>query len=70
MVAIGAVIGIVIALIATRPLASFLIEGLPAHDPITFIAVLLVFTVTAALASWGPARRATAIDPMSCLRHD
>ena len=31
MVAIGSAIGIVIALIATRPLASFLIEGLPPH---------------------------------------
>ena len=70
MVAIGSAIGIGVALIATRPLAAFLVEGLPPHDPVTFIAVLGVFAVTAALASWGPARRATAIDPMYCLRHD
>jgi len=70
MVALGAAIGIVIALLATRPLASFLVDGLPPHDPVTFLAVLVVFAITAALASLGPARRATAIDPMSCLRHD
>lgn len=70
MVAIGSGIGIVIALIAMRPLAAFLIEGLPPHDPVTFIAVIAVLAATAGLASWGPARRATAIDPMSCLRHD
>jgi predicted permease len=70
MVAIGSAIGIAVALIATRPLASFLVDGLPPHDPVTFLAVLVVFTITAALASWGPARRAMAIDPMSCLRHD
>ncbi|HEY3740719.1 MAG TPA: ADOP family duplicated permease [Bryobacteraceae bacterium] len=70
IVAIGSAIGIVVALVATRPLAAFLIEGLPPNDPVTFIAVIGVFAATAALASWGPARRATAIDPMSCLRHD
>jgi predicted permease len=70
LVGIGSVIGIAIALIATRPLGSLLVEGLPPHDPVTFLAVLVVFAITAAAASWGPARRATAIDPMSCLRHD
>ncbi len=70
LVAIGSVIGIGVALIATRPLASFLVAGLPPHDPVTFIAVLVVFGITAALASWGPARRAIGIDPASCLRHD
>ena len=70
MVALGSAIGIGVALVATRPLGLFLIDGLPPHDPVTFVAVLMVFGLTAALASWGPARRATAIDPMSCLRHD
>lgn len=70
MVALGTAIGLTVALVATRPLASFLVQGLPPHDPVTFIAVLVVFVITAGLASWGPARRATSIDPMSCLRHD
>ena len=70
MVALGSAIGIVVALSVTRPLAAFLLDGLPVHDPVTFVTVLIVFGGTAALASWGPARRATAIDPMSCLRHD
>jgi putative ABC transport system permease protein len=70
LTAIGSIIGLAVAWIATRPLAAFLVDGLDVHDPITFAAVLVVFALTAFIASWSPARRATTIDPISCLRHD
>ena len=58
LVGAGAIIGMVVALIVTRPLAIFLVSGLAASDPITFALVLAVLTLTAAVASWGPVRRA------------
>ena len=70
IVVLGSGIGIAVALTATRPLGSFLIAGLPPHDPITFVAALAVFTVTGAVASWGPAWRATRVDPLTCLRQE
>ena len=67
LAALGAAIGIAAALFATRWLDA-LLYGISATDPITFIAVPLLFLGVAAMASYAPARRATRIDPVRALR--
>jgi putative ABC transport system permease protein len=65
--ALGAVIGIAAAAAASRVLAGLLF-GVSAHDPLTFVALPAGLLAVAVLASWIPARRALAVDPMSALR--
>lgn len=65
----GAAIGLVLALTLTRILRTVLI-GLTSLDaPVIALALTLVI-VTASIACWVPARRATRVDPMLALRQD
>jgi putative ABC transport system permease protein len=64
---IGLTVGIVLAVFATRLLASAL-HGVDPLDPITFGAVTAMLLVVATLASYLPARRATRVDPIRALR--
>jgi predicted permease len=59
--------GLAAAAALTRYLQGLLYQITPL-DPITFAAVALMFVVVAAIASYVPARRATAVDPMVVLR--
>jgi putative ABC transport system permease protein len=63
----GVVVGIGAALALTRLLASLLYK-VNATDPVTFIAVALLFILIAVAASYLPARRASGIDPLATLR--
>jgi len=54
------------AALLTRLLAS-LLYGVGSRDPATFGAVALLLTVVAGLASWLPARRAAATEPVTAL---
>jgi putative ABC transport system permease protein len=67
--AVGALVGVVAATLATRWLSS-LLYGISATDPVTFVAVPLLFVVVASLASLLPALRATRVDPARALRSD
>jgi len=67
MIAAGAAIGVVSALVVTR-LMSSLLFGISAADPITFIAIPLLLAVVAFAACYVPARRATRVDPLVALR--
>jgi putative ABC transport system permease protein len=68
MVVIGSVIGLTVALLVTEPLSMFLVPGLSPKDPVSFVAVAVVLSVSALLAALGPVRRAVGIDPMKALR--
>jgi putative ABC transport system permease protein len=65
----GTILGILGALVLTRLLASLLYATSPT-DAVTFAAVCLLFLVVAAIASFIPARRGTAIDPSVALRQE
>jgi predicted permease len=67
--AVGAVIGVVAALMLTRVMRSMLV-GVGATDPATFAAIAVLFFVIAALACWLPARRAAGLDPKIALREE
>ena len=67
--AIGIAIGLLASFAATRVLASMLVEVKPT-DPVTFVAVAVLFLVIAVLASWLPAQRAAGLDPTTALRNE
>ncbi len=64
---VGAVVGLLGALLATRGLQSLLFE-VKASDPTIYVGVALVLVLVAAVASWLPARRAAQTDPQLALR--
>ncbi|MEO8337734.1 MAG: ABC transporter permease, partial [bacterium] len=64
---IGVVIGVAGALATSRYMAEVL-YGIAPTDPATFVGVAVVLLGVAALASWIPARRAAAVDPVVVLR--
>lgn len=64
---LGLGIGLVLALLGVRALASTL-YGVPAYDPVTLVAVPLLLLAVVFLATLVPALRATRIDPMTALR--
>jgi putative ABC transport system permease protein len=64
---IGAALGLVAAAGLTR-LMSSLLFGVTSLDPITYAAVSVLLISAAVLASYLPARRAIAVDPVQALR--
>jgi len=66
---IGVAIGVLGALGAARTLATMLYQVTP-YDPLTFIAVPIVFAAVAAAACSIPARRAMRVDPLVALRYE
>jgi predicted permease len=69
LTAIGVVCGLAAAAGLTRLMKALLFEVNPV-DPATYCAVSLVLALAALLASYIPARRATAIEPVEALRVD
>jgi putative ABC transport system permease protein len=65
----GLAMGLLSALWATH-LASGILFGINPTDPPTFAALIVIFLLIAALASWFPARRAARLDPTTALRED
>ena len=64
---IGVAIGL-LASVALMRLMKSLLFGISPLDPLTYLAVPLVLVAAAALASYLPARRAAAVDPVEALK--
>jgi ABC-type lipoprotein release transport system permease subunit len=64
---VGVVVGLLAALASSRLLSSLLFHVSPA-DPMALGTACVVLVGVAALAAYGPARRATSIDPVQALR--
>ena len=69
LVAIGVVIGVPVALAATRLISSMLF-GVKTTDPATISIAIFVMCAVALLAGYIPARRAMRVDPMVALRYE
>jgi predicted permease len=67
--AAGAAVGAVGSFFALRLLGTMLFR-VPARDPWTVAAVLLVLTAVAMLAAWVPSRRAARVNPVEALRQE
>jgi putative ABC transport system permease protein len=64
---VGVAIGLAAALAFTRVLRTMLFEVTPS-DPQTYATIAVVLAGVLLVASWIPARRAAAVDPMTALR--
>ena len=69
LVLYGTLIGLPLVAIGGR-LASGLVFGVSPYDPATLFAAALVLVMVGAVASAGPARRASRVDPMIALRQE
>ncbi|HYV97550.1 MAG TPA: hypothetical protein VE967_08865, partial [Gemmatimonadaceae bacterium] len=63
----GTLVGLAAAVALARTLHGMLFTISPL-DPLTYAGVAVIMLATAAAASYIPARRATAVDPVSALR--
>jgi putative ABC transport system permease protein len=66
---LGALAGM-LAATAVVPVLRAIAHQLPAHEPMVVVGLAAVLLVVALLASWLPARRAAALDPMAALRQE
>jgi ABC-type antimicrobial peptide transport system permease subunit len=66
---IGLLLGLAGSYVATQSLAGLLF-GVTPHDILTYASTAAAFALTAALACYFPARRATEVDPVVSLRSE
>jgi len=69
LIAGGVLVGVVLALVVSRVLRSFLFEVQPS-DPLTLASVGALFVAVGLLACWVPVRRARKVDPLEALRYE
>jgi predicted permease len=70
LVGVGLGAGMVLAFLAVRPLAMFLVPNVRPTDPVNFVVGAAVLCVVALAATVAPAARALRVDPLTALRHE
>ncbi|HKD62028.1 MAG TPA: ABC transporter permease [Terracidiphilus sp.] len=69
LLAIGSVAGLALGVLATRVLSYIVYQASP-KDPLVLVGVTLTMLLLGLLATWIPARRALAVDPLVLLRDE
>jgi ABC-type antimicrobial peptide transport system permease subunit len=69
VLAIGSAAGLILGVFASQVLAAIVYQATP-RDPIVLAGVVLAMFLLGLLATWIPARRALAIDPVVFLREE
>jgi ABC-type antimicrobial peptide transport system permease subunit len=69
LLAVGAIVGVALALAGGRA-ASTLLFGVRPYDPVALLLSLAALAAIAFIASYAPARRAMRIEPVTALRAD
>ena len=69
LISVGMIVGVLASLGLSHFLASQ-IQGVSATDPVTFLAVVILFLAVGLIASLLPARRAAGIDVLTALRYE
>jgi len=69
LLAIGSVMGLVLGILASRLLALIVYQATP-RDPLVLTGVVLAMALLGLVATWIPARRALAVDPLILLREE
>jgi predicted permease len=69
LLAIGSAVGLLVGILASRVLTFIVYQATP-RDPLVLAGCVLAMALMGLLATWVPARRALAIDPMVLLREE
>ena len=69
LLAIGSLAGLILGILASRVLASIVYQATP-RDPFVLAAVVFAMALLGIVATWIPAQRALAVDPLILLREE
>jgi predicted permease len=69
LLVIGSIAGLVLGLLGTRVLAYVVYQASP-RDPLVLAGVVIAMSVLGLLATWVPAQRALAVNPLALLREE
>jgi ABC-type antimicrobial peptide transport system permease subunit len=69
LLAFGSAAGLLLGILASRVLASIVYQASP-RDPVVLAGVVLAMSLLGLLATWIPARRALAVNPLVLLREE
>ncbi|MGC2745499.1 MAG: ABC transporter permease [Candidatus Angelobacter sp.] len=69
LLALGSLAGLILGIMASRVLAFIVYKATP-RDPIVLVGVVISMTLLGLLATWIPAQRALAVDPLILLREE
>jgi ABC-type antimicrobial peptide transport system permease subunit len=69
LLALGSAAGLVLGLLATKVLAFIVYQATP-RDPLVLAGVVFAMLLLGLLATWIPAQRALAVNPLTLLREE